>query len=76
MAAPERDGSKAELYRETVTRPRVTTYPRLGVTRQCPGRGHEAACRGEFTSPITSTASATPYCTVGQGARKMNGLKN
>ena len=54
MAAPERDGSKAELSRETVTRPRVTTYPRLGVTRQGPGRGHEAACRGEFTSPITS----------------------
>ena len=56
MSAPERDGSKPELdyretvTRETVTRPSVTTYPQLGVTRQGPERGHEAACRGEFTS--------------------------
>ena len=66
MSAPESDGSKAELdfgetvTRETVTRPRVTTYTLLGVTRQGPERGHEAACRGEFTSHHHQTGHGYP----------------
>ena len=71
MSAPERDGSTAELdygetvtretvTRETVTRPRVTTYTLLGVTRQGPERGHEAACRGEFTSHHHQTGHGYP----------------